>query len=418
MQVTSRRVVVTGVGMTTPLGVTTEASWDGLVNGQSGIRTVEGWKTAELPVTIAGTVPDFDGAAWVEHPRDARRSDRFILLAMAAAQQAWVSSGLPTKLTDEAGNRAGCIIGVGLGGLGGITDAYDTLVHKGARRVSPFFIPGAIANLAPGQMSIRYNLRAASWAPASACTSGAHGIGEAFMHIVTDRADIMLCGGAESCSEPVAIAGFANMQAICKDMNDHPAEASRSFEKNRSGFVLGEGAGMMVLEEYEHARRRGARIYAELIGYGSSSDAHHITAPPEGGEGAQRAFREALRQAKIDTSRVSYINAHGTSTEINDRAESDAIKAVYGEHAKKLLVSSTKSMTGHLLGGAGGVEGVISVLALHESLVPPTINYDEPDPACDLDYVPNEARRAAIDVVQSNSFGFGGTNGVLLFGRA
>ena len=422
MQVT-RRVVVTGIGMTTPLGATTEASWDGLVNGRSGIRSVEEWKTAEfgghrLPVTIAGMVPDFDPKAWVEHPRDAKRMDRFILLASAAAQQAWVSSGLPSKLSDEEGDRAGCIIGVGLGGLGGILEAYDQLVQKGPRRVSPFFIPSTIANLAPGQLSIRYNLRAASWAPASACTSGAHGIGEAFMHILTDRADIMLCGGAESCSEPVAVAGFATMQAICKDMNEHPAEASRPFEKNRSGFVLGEGAGMMVLEEYEHARRRGAHIHAELIGYGSSSDAHHITAPPEGGEGAQRAFREALRQARIDKTRVSHINAHGTSTQINDKSESDAIKAVFGEHARKLAVSSTKSMTGHLLGGAGGVEGVISVMALHEGVVPPTINYDEPDPECDLDYVPNVAREMPLDVVQSNSFGFGGTNGVLLFGRA
>lgn len=427
MQVTSsgglRRVVVTGLGMTTPLGARTEASWDGLVNGRSGIRTVEEWKSAEfaghaLPVTIAGIVPDFEPLDWVDHPREVRRASRFILLAKAAAQQAWESSGLPSRLDDEAGNRAGCIVGVGLGGLGEILEAHRALLERGPRRVSPFFIPSTISNLAPGTLSLRHNLRAANWAPASACTSGAHGIGEAFMHIQTDRADVMLCGGAEACCEPLAIAGFANMQAICKTMNDDPARASRPFERNRSGFVLGEGAGMLVLEELGHARRRGATIYAELIGYGSSADAYHVTAPPEGGEGAQRAFVEALRHAKVDRSEVGYINAHGTSTDVNDRVESDAIKAVYGEHARRLAVSSTKSMTGHLLGGAGGVEAVISVLALHRGVLPPTINYDEADPQCDLDYVPNTAREVAVDIVQSNSFGFGGTNSALLFRRA
>lgn len=422
MQVT-RRVVVTGLGMTTPLGTRTETSWTGLVNGKSGIRLVDEWKKADfgghpLPVTIAGMVPDFVPTEWVEHPRDLRRMDRFVQLALAAGQQAWDSSGLPKQLDEEAGNRAGCIVGVGLGGLGGILDAYKTMIEKGPRRVSPFFIPSTIANMAPGVLSIRFNLRGASWSPASACTSGAHGIGEAFMHIRNSRADVMLCGGAESCCEPLAVAGFSNMQAICKDRNDDPAHASRPFEKNRSGFVLGEGAGMLVLEEYERAKKRGATIYAELLGYGSSADAHHITAPPDDGEGAQRAFREALQDARIAPERVGYINAHGTSTEVNDAAETQAIKAVYGAHAEKLAVSSTKSMMGHLLGGAGGVEAVISVLALHRRVLPPTINYDEPDPRCDLDYVPNTAREVAVDVAQSNSFGFGGTNGVLLFGRA
>jgi 3-oxoacyl-[acyl-carrier-protein] synthase II len=420
----SRRVVVTGFGMTTPLGVTTDASWQGLVNGKSGIRVIEAWKTqefaagAKLPVTIAGVVPDFDPEQWVEQKKDIKRMERFILLAQAAAKQAWDVSGLPAKLSDEEGDMAGCLVGVGLGGLGGIIESYKSLVEKGPRRVSAFFIPAIVSNLAPGNLSIRYNLRGANWAPASACTSGAHGIGEAFMHIRDGRADVMLCGGAEACCEPLAVAGFASMHALCTSHNDDPTTASRPFEKNRDGFVMGEGAGFLVLEELEKAKARGATVYAEVVGYGSSADASHITAPAEQGEGAQRAFRQALRMAKLDPTAVGYINAHGTSTQFNDKSETDAIKAVYGAHAKQLMVSSTKSMTGHLLGGAGGVEGVISVMALHKGVIPPTINYQEPDPACDLDYVPNTAREVAVDVVQSNSFGFGGTNGVLLFKRA
>jgi 3-oxoacyl-[acyl-carrier-protein] synthase II len=420
----SRRVVVTGFGMTTPLGVTTDASWQGLVNGKSGIRVIEAWKTqefaagAKLPVTIAGVVPDFDPEQWVEQKKDIKRMERFILLAQAAAKQAWDLSGLPAKLSDEEGDMAGCLVGVGLGGLGGIIESYKSLVEKGPRRVSAFFIPAIVSNLAPGNLSIRYNLRGANWAPASACTSGAHGIGEAFMHIRDGRADVMLCGGAEACCEPLAIAGFASMHALCTSHNDEPTTASRPFEKNRDGFVMGEGAGFLVLEELEKAKARGATMYAEVVGYGSSADASHITAPAEQGEGAQRAFRQALRMAKLDPTAVGYINAHGTSTQFNDKSETDAIKAVYGDHAKALMVSSTKSMTGHLLGGAGGVEGVISVMALHKGVLPPTINYQEPDPECDLDYVPNTAREVRVDVVQSNSFGFGGTNGVLLFKRA
>lgn len=419
----SRRVVVTGYGMTTPLGVTTEASWSGLIAGKSGIKTVENWKTdefggAKLPVTIAGTIPEFDPEPWIENKKDVKRMERFILLAQAAAKQAWDMSGLPARLDDEAGNRAGCLVGVGLGGLGGIISAYESLVNKGPRRVSAFFIPMIVSNLAPGNLSIRYNLRGANWAPASACTSGAHGIGEAFMHIKEGRADVMLCGGAEACCEPLAVAGFASMHALCTNSNDSPETASRPFEKNRSGFVMGEGAGFLILEEYEKAKARGATIYAEMAGYGSTADASHITAPAENGEGAQRAFREALAMASLNPEAVGYVNAHGTSTYFNDKSESDALKGVYGDHAKKLMVSSTKSMTGHLLGGAGGVEGVISVLALHRGVLPPTINYETPDPECDLDYIPNTAREVRVDVVQSNSFGFGGTNGVLLFKRA
>ncbi len=418
----TRRVVVTGVGMTTPLGVTTEASWQGLIAGRSGIVTIEEWKTLDfaghkLPVTIGGRVPGFDPEAWVEQKKDVRRMERFIQLTFAAAHQAWTSSGMPAKLSDAEGDRAGCIVGVGLGGLGGILNAYDALCEKGPRRVSAFFIPMIVANLAPGNLSIRYNLRGANWAPASACASGSHGIGEAFMHVREGRAEVMLCGGAESALDPLAVAGFASMHALCTTGNDDPARASRPFEKKRNGFVMGEGAGMLVLEELEHAKKRGANILAEVVGYGSSADASHITAPAEQGEGAQRAFREALAQAKLAPEAVGYINAHGTSTQFNDKSETDAIKAVFGAHAKKVMVSSTKSMIGHLLGGAGGVEGVISVLALTRGVLPPTINYDEPDPECDLDYVPNTAREARVDVVQSNSFGFGGTNAVLLFSR-
>lgn len=424
----SRRVVVTGIGMTTPLGVTTEQTWTGLINGKSGIRTVEEWKTmdfagAKLPVTIAGIVPDFVAEDWTEHRKDSKRMERFILLAQAAAKQCWDSSGLPAKLSDEEGDMAGCIVGVGLGGLGGIIDSYNSLMTKGPRRVSAFFIPAIVANLAPGNISIRFNLRGANWAPASACTSGAHGIGEGFMHVRDGRADLMLCGGAEACCEPLSVAGFASMHALCTTGNDSPEQASRPFEKNRNGFIMGEGAGFLLLEEYEHAKKRGATIYAEMKGYGSTADANHITAPSEGGEGAQRAFKQALRMAGINKEEVGYINAHGTSTYFNDKSESEAIKAVFGDHAhhkngKGLMVSSTKSMTGHLLGGAGGVEGVISVLAMHKGILPPTINYDVADPECDLDYIPNTAREVRVDVVQSNSFGFGGTNGVLLFGRA
>jgi 3-oxoacyl-[acyl-carrier-protein] synthase II len=418
----TRRVVVTGVGMTTPLGVTTEDSWSGLVQGRSGIGVVPALAAADysgtkLPSIIGGVVPNFNPEDWVEPKKDVRRMERFIQLSYAAAKQAWKMSGLPDRLSDEMGDRAGCIIGVGLGGLGGIVDSIKSLDSKGPRRVSPFFIPAIVANLAPGNLSILFNLRGANWAPSSACTSGAHGVGEGAMHILTDRADIMLCGGAEACIEPLSSAGFSSMHALTTVWNHDPTRASRPFEKNRSGFVMGEGAGLLVLEEYEHAKKRGATILAELVGYGSSADAHHITAPSEGGEGAQRAFREALRMAKLNPEAVGYINAHGTSTHFNDKSETEAIKAVYGAHAKKLAVSSTKSMTGHLLGGAGGVEAVISVLAINRGVLPPTINYDEPDPELDLDYVPNHAREQRVNVVQSNSFGFGGTNGVLLFQR-
>jgi 3-oxoacyl-[acyl-carrier-protein] synthase II len=416
----ARRVVVTGVGMTTPVGVTTDESWKNLVAGKSGIGTIQEWIDQDfagnkLPVSIGGVVKGFDPEAWVEQKRDVKRMDRFITLALAAGHQAWLSSGLPPQLDNEAGNRAGSIVGVGLGGLGSLLGAHDTLREKGPRRVSAFFIPMIISNLVPGHMAIRYNLRGANWAPASACTSGAHGIGESFMHIREGRTDVMLCGGAEAALHPLAVAGFAAMHALCASHNDDPEHASRPFDKDRDGFVMGEGAGMLVLEEYEHAKKRGANILAELVGYGSSGDANHITAPAPEGEGAQRAMREALTMAQMNPSDIGYINAHGTSTSFNDKSETDAIKAVYGDHAKKVMISSTKSMMGHLLGAAGGVEAVISVLAMRDGVLPPTINLNTPDPECDLDYIPHTSRDKRVDAVMSNSFGFGGTNGVLLF---
>jgi 3-oxoacyl-[acyl-carrier-protein] synthase II len=416
----TRRVVVTGLGMTTPLGVTTDESWQGLIAGKSGIRTIQRWVDEEfaghkLPVSIGGEVPNFDPEPWLEHKKDVKRMDRFILLSMCAGHQAWKQAGLPDRLDDVTGNRAGSIVGVGLGGLGNILAAYDNFKEKGPRRVSAFFIPMIIANLAPGQMAIRYNLRNANWAPASACSSGNHGIGEAFMHIRDGRADLMLCGGAESALEPLAVAGFASMHALCTSKNNDPAGSSRPFDKTRDGFVMGEGAGMLVLEDLDSAKKRGAKIIAEVAGYGSSDDANHITAPAPEGEGAQRAIKDALAMAQLNPEQIGYVNAHGTSTPYNDKSETDAIKGVFKDYAKKLPVSSTKSMIGHLLGAAGGVEAVISILALQHGILPPTINYKEPDPECDLDYIPNTAREVRVDAAISNSFGFGGTNAVLCF---
>ena len=420
----TRRVVVTGVGMVTPCGVTTDESWNNLVAGKSGIRQVPEWAEAgevtpqPLPVSIAGMVDGFRGEDWIEPKKDVRRMDIFLQYAMAAAHQAWLQSGLPLKLGDDAGNRAGSIVGVGLGGIQTIISAWKTFEEKGARRVSPFMIPALVANMAPGNMGIRYNLRGANWAPASACASGAHGIGEALMHIREGRADIMLTGGAEAGIHPLTVAAFASMHALCKSKNDDPAGASRPFDKTRDGFVMGEGAGMLVLEELEHAKKRGANILAEVAGYGSTGDANHITAPAPEGEGAQRAIRDALDMAAMNPEQIGYVNAHGTSTYFNDKSETDALKGVFGDYAKTgLQVSSTKSMTGHLLGGAGGVEGVISVLAIEKGVLPPTINLHNPDPECDLDYIPHTARESRVEGVLSNSFGFGGTNGVLLFRR-
>ena len=417
----TRRVVVTGSGLVTPVGNTLEESWDALLAGKSGVtqlpdvlEKIEGGWGDDCRVWIGAQVKNFDPEKYV-HKKEIKKMDEFILYTLGAAQQAWDQAGLPATLDDEEGNRAGAIIGVGIGGIKTILDNYAILQEKGPRRLSPFSVPSVITNMAPGHVSMRFNLRGPNWAPASACSSGAHGIGEAFMHVRDGRCDLMVAGGAECAIHPFNVVGFANMHALQANFQDEPHRASRPFEKNRTGFVMGDGAGVLVMEELEHAKKRGANIICEVVGYGSTSDAHHMTAPSPGGEGAQRAIKQAIAMAGCALEDVTYINAHGTSTVFNDKSETDAIKAVFKDHAKKLQVSSTKSMTGHLLGGAGGIEAVIMAKAIAEGKLPPTINYDEPDPECDLDYVPNTARDAKVDVALSNSFGFGGTNAVLAF---
>jgi 3-oxoacyl-[acyl-carrier-protein] synthase II len=367
-----------------------------------------------MGVTIGGEVKNFSAEDFVDPKKDVRRMGRFIHLALAATQEAWNMAALPDRLDGDMANRAGCVIGVGMVGMDVLTDNYDALITRGPRRVSAFFIPGTISNLAPGQIGIRRNLRLDNWSIVSACASGTHAIGEAFSQIKSGRADIMVCGGAESAMHPLAVAGFNNMQALCSDSNDNATKASRPFDKNRSGFVMGEGAGILILEDLDHAQKRGAKIYAELVGYGSTCDANHITAPAPEGEGAQRAMRQALACAGLKPSDVDYINAHGTSTPLNDRFETMAIKKVFGEHAYKLMISSTKSMTGHLLGAAGGVEAIYAAMSLNTDKVPPTINLETPDPECDLDYVPNKLREAPVNIAMSNSFGFGGANAVVV----
>lgn len=415
----TRRVVVTGLGVVSPVGNTVKESWAAVVEGKSGIDTVAAWcekKWANecLGVTVGGEVKNFNPEDFVEPKKDVRRMGRFIHLAMAASKEAWEMAGLPDRLDNETGNRAGCVIGVGMIGMEVFTDNYDALKERGPRRVSAFFIPGTISNLAPGQIGIRRNLRLDNWAVVSACASGTHAIGEAFSHIKFGRADLMVCGGAESAMHPMAVAGFNSMHALCSSKNDDPKKASRPFDISRDGFVMGEGSGILILEELEHAKKRGATIIAEIVGYGSTCDANHITAPAEGGEGAQRAMRQALETAQLSPQQVNYINAHGTSTPMNDKFETAAIKGVFGEHAYKLAVSSTKSMTGHLLGAAGGVEAVFTAMTIKHDMMPPTINLENPDPECDLDYIPNKARAGKVDIAMSNSFGFGGANAVIV----
>lgn len=409
-----RRVVVTGLGVFSPVGNSPAEAFDNLLAGKSGIDIIPEWQE-QLEVHVAGRVKDFRPEDWIEPKKDIRRMDRFIQLAMAAGSQAWKNAGLPDKLDAQTGNRAGVLVGTGLMGIHALLDSYEVLKTKGPGRISPFFIPAIIANLAPGQLAIRHNLRGPNWTAVSACASGSHGIGEAFLHVRENRADIMLAGGSESALHPLAVAGFTAMHALSKNYNSEPSKASRPFDANRCGFVMGEGAGMLVLESLEHAQQRGATILAELVGYGSTSDAHHITAPSEQGEGAQRAMRAALQMASIDPSEVQYVNAHGTATHYNDISETQAIKGVFSEHAYQLVVSSTKSMTGHLLGAAGGVEAVFTVQSILQDKIPPTINLDTPDPECDLDYAPHTARDLRINAALSNSFGFGGTNASLLF---
>ena len=409
-----RRVVVTGLGLVSPLGTGVEKNWQALIAGRSGIRKITRFQADNFAARIAGEVPDFKADDYIE-PKEIKKMDLFIQYALAAAAQAMDDSGL--KIDGDFAEAVGVIIGVGLCGLETIESTKEALLSGGPRKISPFFIPKVISNLAPGHVAIRYGAKGVNWTPTSACASGTHAIGEAFQLIRRGAQDAVITGGAEATITPLAVGGFAAMKAL-STRNDEPERASRPFDKERDGFVVGEGSGMMILEEREHALRRGAKIYAEIIGYAANGDAFHMTAPAPDGEGAARCMRLALKDAGITPTDVDYINAHGTSTEYNDANETTAIKSVFGEQAAKLAVSSTKSMTGHLLGAAGAVEGVYSVLALHHRAIPPTINYENPDPVCDLDYVPNRARQADIEIALSNSFGFGGTNGCVIFRRA
>ena len=409
-----RRVVVTGLGLVSPLGTGVEKNWHAILEGRSGIRKITRFPTDGFASRIAGEVPDFKAEDFIES-KEIKKMDLFIQYALGAASMAVADSGL--KIEGEFAEEVGVIIGVGLCGLDTIEVTHKALLDGGPRKISPFFIPKVISNLAAGHIAIRYGAKGVNWTPTSACASGTHAIGEAYQLIRRGMQDAVIAGGAEAVITPLGVGGFAAMKAL-STRNDEPERASRPFDKERDGFVVGEGSGVLILEEREQALKRGAKIYAEVIGYAANGDAFHMTAPAPEGEGAARCMRLAIKDAGIAPGEIDYINAHGTSTEYNDANETMAIKTVFGEQAAKLAVSSTKSMTGHLLGAAGAVEGVYSVLALYHGVLPPTINYENPDPACDLDYVPNKARKSAIEVVLSNSFGFGGTNACAIFRRA
>jgi len=406
-----RRVVVTGVGVVSPLGTGNQKNWDAVTAGKSGIGLITRFDATDLPVHIAGEVKDFVAEDFIDK-KEIKKMDYFIQYALGAAHFAMEDSGL--QITEENAERVGVLVGAGLGGLPTIEKYHSALLEGGYKKVSPFFIPMLIINLAPGHISIKYGAKGPNVSSVSACATGTHSIGDAYHMIKRGDADAMIAGGTESTVTPLGIGGFSVMKAL-STCNDDPCAASRPFDKNRDGFVLAEGAGIVVLEEYEAAKKRGAKIYAEVAGYGLSGDAYHLTAPAPDGEGAARCIKMALATAGVKPEEVDYINAHGTSTHFNDLYETMAIKRVFGDHAKKLMVSSTKSMTGHLLGAAGGVEAVFTLLAMEKGVVPPTINYQNPDPDCDLDYVPNTARNASINCALSNSFGFGGTNATLLF---
>ncbi|RPE64543.1 3-oxoacyl-[acyl-carrier-protein] synthase II [Tibeticola sediminis] len=412
---TRRRVVVTGLGCISPVGNTVAESWSNLLAGRSGIGPITRFDASAFSCRIAGEVKGFDLGAYLS-PKDARTMDTFIHYGIAAAVQAVEDAGLPTgeALSEEAATRIGCIIGSGIGGLPLIEETHAELVARGPRRITPFFVPASIINMISGHVSMRFGFKGPNLAIVTACTTGLHSIGEAGRMIEYGDADVMIAGGAESTVSPLGIGGFAAMRAL-STRNDEPERASRPWDRDRDGFVLGEGAGVMVLESYEHAKARGARVYAELAGFGMSADAGHITAPNM--DGPRRAMVQALANAGVGPEAVDYLNAHGTSTPLGDINETNAIKAALGEHAKKIVVSSTKSMTGHLLGAAGGIESVFTVLALYHQKCPPTINLENPDPECDLDYCANTARDMRIDVALKNNFGFGGTNGSLVFRR-
>jgi 3-oxoacyl-[acyl-carrier-protein] synthase II len=410
---TQRRVVVTGLGIVSPVGNDVASAWDSIVNGRSGIGPVTSFDPTGFATTIAGEVRDFDPTKWIP-PKDAKKMDEFIHYGVAASFMALDDSGL--QVTDENAERIGVIVGSGIGGILGIEETAIKYSQGGPRKISPFYVPSTIINMLPGHVSIMRGLKGPSFSAVSACATANHSIGTAMRMIQYGDADVMVAGGAERGSSPTSMGGFCSMKAM-STRNAEPTRASRPWDKERDGFVMGDGAGVLILEEYEHAKKRGARIYCELAGYGATSDAWHMTAPAESGEGAARCMTLALRDAKLDATQVGYLNAHGTSTPLGDLAETMAMKQALGEHAYKIMVSSTKSMTGHLLGAAGGIEAIFSVLALDRGVIPPTINLEEPGEGCDLDYVPNVAREKQVDVAVSNGFGFGGTNATLVFSR-
>jgi 3-oxoacyl-[acyl-carrier-protein] synthase II len=409
-----RRVVITGLGLITPLGIGVEKSWSGLTEGRSGIVRISRFDASAFQTQIAGEVDGFDPEDYIE-PKEVKKMDRFIHFGVAAASMALEDSGL--KIDEGNAARVGVFVGAGMGGLPAIEHYHKVLLEKGPRRITPFFIPMLIINLAAGQISIKFGAKGPNSAVATACATGSHAIGDAFKVIQRGDADAMIAGGTESVITMMGIGGFNAMKAL-STRNDEPEKASRPFDRDRDGFVMGEGSGIVILEEFTHAVRRNARIYAEIVGYGLTGDAYHITAPAPGGEGGARCMAMALNDGKVEPAQVGYINAHGTSTKYGDEIETSAVKTVFGDHAYKVAISSTKSMTGHLLGAAGGVEAVVSVLSIYNGLIPPTINLENPDTECDLDYVPNTARKADIEYALSNSFGFGGTNACLLFKKS
>lgn len=408
-----RRVVVTGLGAISPVGLRVDVAWDNVVNGRSGIGHLEVFDVSEFSTRIGGSVRGFEITDYLSE-KDAKKMDVFIHYGMAAGCQAFEHSGI--QVTEANADRIGVAIGAGIGGITGIESGHNAFLKGGPRKISPFFVPSNIINMISGNLSIKYGLKGPNFAIVTACTTGTHNIGEAARLIRYGDADVMVAGGAEMATSPTSLGGFASAKALSR-RNDDPLRASRPFDLERDGFVLSDGAGVLVLEELEHARQRGAVIYAEVVGSGMSADAYHMTQPPAGGEGAARCMRAALKNAGLDPTAIDYINAHGTSTPAGDQAETQAIKTVFGERARQLAISSTKSMTGHMLGAAGGIEAIFSVLALCDQVAPPTINLDYPDPECDLDYVPHVAREMPMEYAMSNSFGFGGTNGTLIFKR-
>jgi 3-oxoacyl-[acyl-carrier-protein] synthase II len=420
VRLTMRRVVVTGIGLVTPLASGAKFTWERLIKGESGIRSIQSFDVSDLPCKIAGQVPvgdaatgGFDAGLYI-HPKDQRKMDPFIVYAMGAASQAVEDSGWqPTA--DEERERTGVMIGSGIGGLQSIYEASLTVHEKGPRKLSPFFIPSSLINLASGQVSIKFGFKGPNHAVVTACSTGAHAIGDAARLIALDDADVMVAGGAEAGISRIGLAGFSSARALSTKYNDTPEKASRPWDQDRDGFVMGDGSGVVVLEEFEHAKKRGAKIYAEIIGYGMSGDAYHITAPAEDGNGAKRAMKAALKRAQLNPDDIDYINAHGTSTQLGDEIELNAVKSVFGDAAYKLSMSSTKSAIGHLLGAAGSVEAIFCILAIRDQVCPPTLNLENPSPGCDLDLVPKQAKPRKIRAALSNSFGFGGTNASLIF---